>query len=530
MTDEITFTGDEITDLTIPEAVVREKLEDGDDSTDDSTGDDTGGDGEDGMSGIDLSDWRIIDVTTRGVDSNGETDLAEYVRDANWSGGRFLFVLPEGSYKWGRELLFNGNDGEYDEPIPECIGFIGKPHAVFDVDMRPNCTDEPNIFRFGTHREGVPKVILKNITFDIGDADAHRDAGIMRAYITDRMETKNLSLTKRQRIAEDGTDNGDRHTFLTCCIEEDAVAVHEDVDLLAGDVHRPGEESVGHAIGFAAEPPHVGTTYYNNCKIAGYTDNGFYVRDGPGKNILEGCMARNCGGGHIRLGFHDHARNCKVIVDGTEEPANGAAVWIQEAKGTRAEGIRVIAPEMANDVFRTTGEQNGGAIRDCYVELGDTGEYVWKARGKGPAASFDYANNTVHDECTGWTREASYSIAQENVTMRNISHHGPGQRIPFAFRAKGTVVKNSDIEVNGMVLARLGSVNADGEEAHVRMKDNTIVDPGSYQYAFKAYRSPNLRWLVLEDNDFSDANYSQAIANATFDDFDVGDLNRCEGL
>lgn len=456
------------------------------------------------------------------------SELASFVRSINDTGEKYEIHLPNDTYRWSRELRFTGGGGEYSEPLPDYIGLLGEGDTRIEVDMRPNCTQKPSVFFFGTRRDPLPRVELRNLHFDIGDADPMRDAGLMRAYIGDRMETSNISLTRRCRLNADGSRNGDRHTFLTCCVDRDATAIHENVDLTAGDTHRPKQSGVGHAIGFAAEPPHVGTAYYRDCKIAGYTDNGFYVRDGYGKSVLEGCTARNCGGGHIRLGYHDVARDCKVVVDGTDEPANGCAVWLQDTQGTVAERIRVIAPAMENDVFRTSGVQNGGAIRDCYVELGETGEYVWKARGDG-GATFRFDGNVVEDECTGQVREASYSLAQAGVRIRDLTHRGEGGRIPFAFRAE-SVVEGSRVTVDGMLVGRLGSLVERGATVHVRIRDCRFVDESGYDDAFKAYRSPDLRWFVLTDNDFSETGYRRAIANRSLSDFDVASIERCEGI
>lgn len=476
-------------------------------------------DDPDGEVSFDWSEWGLVDVTQHGFDGTASQGLASFIAD--YDEEDCLFILPEGEYLWDREIWYTGGTGEYSEPMPERYGLIGRPDATVRVDMRPNCTDEPNILRFGDKDNGIQNVILKNIHFDIGDADPERDAGIMRAYVAGQMYTENLSLSKRHRIGPEGEDNGDRHTFLTCCVEEDAVAVHRDIDLTAGDKYRPGEESVGHAIGFAGEPPHVGTTYWTRCRIAGYTDNGFYVRDGVGANILDGCLARNCGGGHIRLGLNDRARDCEVIVDGTEEPANGTAVWLQDASGTVAEGIRIIAPAMGNDVFRTTGYQENGRISDCYVELGDTGQYVWKARSDGPG-SFQFEGVSVYDDCDGYTRESSYSIDQPNVTIRNLTHHGTGGRIPFTPRSEGLAVRDSRIEVDGMLLARLGSILEEGETVDVLFDHVTVVDESGYDALFSTYQSPEQVRLAMRDCTLDETDYSTVIQDAELSDYQVG--------
>lgn len=470
-----------------------------------------------------------INVTDHGFSGDGTGgDLAAFLAD-NAHLER-PFYLPEGTYRYERELRFTGGDGAYSEPIPDRFEIFGEPGTRLLVDNHDNATAKPSLFWFGTSRNPMPVVRLENLDIDIGDGDPERDAGVFRAYIGDRMETRNISLTKRCRLSADGSRNGDRHTYLTNCVNRSATAKHENIDLTAGDTHRPGQESVGHAIGFAGEPTNSGTVRYVNCKIAGYTDNGFYVRDGVGSNVLEGCFARNCGGGHIRLGKHDEARNCRIRVDGKEEPANGAGLWLQDSLGTTAKGIRIEGPAMANDAVRITHDQRGGAVRDLYLELGSVGQYALKASGSQAAGRVSLENWTVDDRCTGRTREASYAVNLDGLTFEGLTHRAHGGRIPFAFRAPGATVRESDIDLNDCRLARLGSLLETGEIADVvfdRCEIRDVGDGRSWEL-FTPYESPKLVRLVLESCDVSGV--AGLLKGAELSAFDRARVTECGGV
>lgn len=489
-----------------------------------------GGETAEEVANLSVFSWNWIDVGNHTF-----SDLAQFIADNNSSTSNNVFILPEGTYNWNREIAFNNGSGTYEEPVPEGIAIIGKPNATISVDIGSNYPNSGSssrhrrIFTLGTTSNPMTQVRLENLDFDVGNADGSRDAGIFRANINDHLHAENLTLTRRKRLNSDFSRNGDRFSIRTDCVEEDAVAVHKNIDLTAGDVFQGSEGSVGHAIPFASENGHDGTNYWINCAVAGYTDNGFYVRDGRGPNILEGCLARNCGGGHFRIGHNDHMRNCTIRIDGSESPATGTALWVQEPRGTIAEGIRIIAPAMDNEMIRvsdtSSGTQRGGVIRDVYAELGNTGEFVASLSGDAPHATFTIENMTVFDDNDGSIRAGSVRCMMPNITFRDCSFFNDGGRI--AVFPRGSEVENIRFEdcyfrMNDMLVARLGHPNVSGTNVDFIFDGCKFEDQGNFGDLFRTYNSPSLERLVVRGCDGRD--YGAFIGNDSLTSFNVGNV------
>jgi hypothetical protein len=470
---------------------------------------------------LSVEGWRVIDVSNHGFPGDGSGgDLAQFVADR---AGDVAFFLPEGTYRWERPVHFTGGGGEFDEPIPERFALIGKPRATIEVHIPSStCTCERIMFRFGTYTDPVPEVELQDLHVDVGDADPDRDAGIMRAYVGERMYNRNVSLSRRCRKNADDSKNGDRHTYKVDVVDPEGVATHENIDLTAGDVHRPDTNHVGHAIPFSSEPYHEGTNRWIGCRVAGFTDNGFYLRDGDGENVLEGCYARNCGGGHIRLGRYDVARGCKIVIDGREEPAKGCGLWFQDAEATTADGIRIEAPALDNDAIRVTGDVQSGAIRDVYVNQGGT-EYGIKATGTGQ--SFTFESVTVDDSGDGSTRAACIKCTMDNttfrdVTVRNLENHGRTGHASAMVGAENVTFDSCRFLTDypyGLVIGNHG----DSPDVSVRFTRCAFENVSSQSALTYYVGSPNCKQLVMKDGDLSD--YGQVIADGhgSLSDFDT---------
>lgn len=106
--------------------------------------------------------------------------------------------------------------------------------------------------------------------------------------------------------------NGERMTFI---IEADSGAtnfIHK-VEFPDGGTNHPENNTVGHAIGPNADPSHEGLNVWKEVYCEGFMDNGFYVNNSPGRNVLWNCTAVNNGGGNFNIGNED------VVVGGYSE-------------------------------------------------------------------------------------------------------------------------------------------------------------------------------------------------------------------
>ena len=472
---------------------------------------------------LSIEGWRVVDVSNHGFPGDGSGgDLAQFVAD---NAGDVAFFLPEGTYRWERPIRFNGGSGEFDEPVPDRFAIVGKPRATIDVHIPASlCSCDRLMFRFGTPSSPVPHVELHDLDIDIGDADPDRDAGIMRAYVGETMHNSNISLTKRHRRNGDDTTNGDRHTYKVDVVDPEGVATHRQIDLTAGDVHRSGSHSVGHAIPFSSEPHHEGTNRWIACRVAGFTDNGFYLRDGDGANILEGCLARNCGGGHIRLGRYDVARGCTVVVDGSESPADGTGLWIQDAEGTTVDGLRIDAPAMNNDAIRVTGDVQSGSIRNAYVNQGGA-EYGIKATGD--CEGFTFESITIEDAGDGSTRLACIYCTMDNasfrdVTVRNLDHGASNGHANVMVGGENVTFDSCRFVTDNPYAVIFGTVRGSGAAVGARFSRCAFENPSSPSALVRYNNGPNCRQLVVKDGDLRD--YGDVIADhhGSLADFDTG--------
>lgn len=471
---------------------------------------------------LSVTGWDVIDVSNHGFagDQTGG-DLAQFVADTIAAGGQYVFYLPRGTYDWERPVLMTGGTGTHEEPVPEGFAIVGRPEATLHVDMPTD--SERLLFRLGTSSNGLPRARLENLHIDIGTADDARDAGIMRAYISDRGHFETLSLTRRKKIQDDGTtDNGDRHTFKLDVIDEAGVAVVKDVRLPNGDVYQPDADSVGHAIPFASEPDHVGTTFWINCYVEGFTDNGFYLRDGPGSNRLYSCTAKNCSAGMFRLGRNDYAEGITAIADAGLE-YNGTPLWIEEYRRSVPEPIEdnqeqysagdeddspVVVSDFqllatggpVNDVIRISHNIPEVRLEGGYVRCG-VDEYVLDATHH--TGKLSVRDLTVDDHATGATRLAAIHLDAANIQFENLTYRadpasGNGRSV-FWVDDEGTRLKVTDSDLQ-CTAAPLIEGETGGEFTMVDSRcENSATDPSILRL-----NSTPMESLRLRANDFRD--------------------------
>ncbi|ELY55425.1 hypothetical protein C491_16967 [Natronococcus amylolyticus DSM 10524] len=294
-------------------------------------------------------------VESDAIDHDG--DLAAEIRAYVGTGTEPVeFVLPAGSYDWSSGLALS-------QPI-EYVEIRGDPRASLEVRSH-----EPDAaFEFGEWDASAPpqKVVVRNVDVDIADAES-RDCGLILANVG-RAVIDNVELVGTRW--RHGPDGGDRYTLLVNTWDADAESLVRNVSLPDGAVADTEEGAVGHEIGFSADPPHEGRNVWQRCFVAGYVDNGFYTANSPGENVLEECVAANCGNGNVRPGINDAVRDCRIVLDrGSDQRYPGAGLWLNGGRPV-AERITIAAPDAGNDVVRVNSGADGGVITDLDVTTG----------------------------------------------------------------------------------------------------------------------------------------------------------------
>lgn len=490
------------------------------------------------VSNLSIHNWNVIDVGNNGFpgDRTGG-DLAQFIRD-NVGTGHTKFVLPEGTYEWQQTLQFDNTD----LTIPDGLQIVGKPEATIHVTSGVQndvgrCMDLGDVY--GAVSDAISNVYIANLHFDVGYENTDRDAGIARCHVGDNFVAENLSITRRWRKNDEDNYNGDRFTWRMDVAQRDGTAIMRNFDFTAGDVYvgpdsDPTEaELTNHAIPFGAENDHYGTSIYEGCRVAGYIDNGFYLKDGPGSNVVRNCYVKNCGGGGYRLGQSDRMESCYIEYDNTYNDAwYGAGIWVEEGEATSVDGCRMNINANINDCIRVTSLMGGLDLANIYLDLANTGDYVFRdSTSATNEAMIHVRDMTVYDACDGSVREGACELRNENYTFEGLTWYATGGRLPFTQRyttVKNATVKDSYFELNGTGVARVGS-SLDAPDVDYTFDNCKFVNTGSGTALLHDGRATNsLERLVLRDCDARD--YSSLFAGSTtLSNFTVGRLESTLG-
>ncbi|ELZ23440.1 hypothetical protein C477_02804 [Haloterrigena salina JCM 13891] len=194
----------------------------------------------------------------------------------------------------GSAIVDLGSGGEYEmQTSPSSaslVGLIGDPN------------DPPTVYltMTGTCWEMSPdELVLEGITFDISETS---DVSLLRSYgISDRLHVRDVTLRgERERVA---TGGGNRSNFLAQ-MGPNGEGLIERLSLPDGcieDLNSSGD----YAIPAGADPSHEGRNVWKDCYVEGFRDNGYYVRNSPGHNLLWNCEALNNARTNMRIGEND---------------------------------------------------------------------------------------------------------------------------------------------------------------------------------------------------------------------------------
>jgi hypothetical protein len=316
-------------------------------------------------------------------------------------------VIPTGTYSWNTEFYVT-------DPV-EYIEIRGDLRATLEIRDE----DVDFAFGFGTWDDSNPPqhVVVRNVDVDIDDRD-ERDASLITAHV-ERCLIDNVELIGRRMPY--GPEGGVRYSCLINTLDEDALSLIRNVTIPDGDIANPDLPPVGnHSIGISADPPHDGINIWQQCFVEKTVGNGFYVRNSPGENVLNRCVAANCGSGNIRLGIGDTARDCKVFLDeGSEQLYPGAALWLNGGQPI-AERIEIDGSDAQNDIVRVNSDADGGHIKGldlfCGANVESPAVRCTEASGTNPEGvlieDFDVEDITT-------SGGGSVQIRRSDVTLKN---------------------------------------------------------------------------------------------------------------
>lgn len=453
------------------------------------------------IGGIDIPNRNVIDVSNHGYagDMTGG-DIVTLFRDNPNS----VFILPAGDYAVQSSLDLT-DDASWDE-----LAIIGKPHARLVVDD----TAVDYLAWLGSSSGGTfSELRLQNLSLVVDGANS-LDAGWGRFWIDDLIDNRNLSIegTRDRYDGGDGSGGaagGDRFCYYADITTESGVGYHRNIQLTDGDTPYDSFDRQGHAIAIGSETAHVGTNLWIGCGVEEFWDNGFYVKDGEGQNILIGCYARNCGGSNIRLGTSDAAYACQSYWN--YDLANnagyaGTLLDSDEGVGTTVDGFRAINDSSTTEAVRIRSNSEVATYSNMYIE-NNTSQFALRIR----SSSGDHEQgalkmDTVRIRDTGDTsiRSAAAEVDRPNVHLTDLSittQNAGASRSCLK-------VANGGARVDGMSYLDSGATDysviaghGDGSSVVERILiDGIYMNGGVYIYD----STDDLQVLQLLDNDLRD--------------------------
>lgn len=382
------------------------------------------------------------------ADLQGDVDGLQAALDCGpvETSGPTVHLAPEDCDDLGQRIIDEPNarfvlesNGEYPIRTEPRLTDPDQPHRELAIEGNGALivvADESvgSVGWFGRKRGGAFSTLsLQNLTLVV-DPEQGYDAGWGRFWIDDRVQNANLSIEGRRDY--NGSDApGDKFAYFCCMTTPSGLGVHRHIDLGDGDTPAGGSQ-FDHAIGVGVEPDHEGTNLWVGCYLENWWDNGYYVKDGTGRNILLGCEVRNCGGANIRLGTSDVAIACRSVWDlGTKEshdyaPAdckNGTCLDADAADATAVVGMRVIKKSGENDAVRLRTLAESATYQNLYVE-NYTSQWALRvtAGSEGGTTNpetgiLEIQNGHIFDMGTTTVRGGAVRIDRDNVVLTNTS-------------------------------------------------------------------------------------------------------------
>lgn len=222
------------------------------------------------------------------------------------------------------QILNLGSGGEYEMETE--VSELGTFGVIGDPDNRPRIyyvgNDVPRLFSGGNVADTF---VLEGLIFDITEDDPNfgsgetTDISLANVRASNEVWVEDVRLEgQRQRIQNDSSGVRDRMTWLIQMTQTDATAFMHRVEFPDGGT--AGVEGAGgNAIGWSADPNHEGLNVAKGCHVEGFYDNGFYVANSNGQNILWDCYAANCRAGNFRLGTYAAWSRRDIVIGGTSE-------------------------------------------------------------------------------------------------------------------------------------------------------------------------------------------------------------------
>lgn len=265
-------------------------------------------------------------------------DLSELIEEA--SAQNAIVDLGSGTYEMSSTVTGDG----------DVAGVVG------------DGPDDATVYYRGTELEYLfntrnqPSGVLEGVTFDISetaDGENNTDVGLLYGDFSEEFWAEDIVLRgQRHRHQDlDGDGNyetvGGRFTFQVEMTQTDAEGFMHRCRFPDGgtDMHEEIGDTIGHAIGPNADPNHEGVNVWKECYCSGFADNGFYVSNSPGRNVLWDCHAENNMSGNMRLSSNDYVVGGTSEINDIPDGRSGQCLTHDRGDNVRVVGLECIGTD-----------------------------------------------------------------------------------------------------------------------------------------------------------------------------------------
>lgn len=323
-------------------------------------------------------------------------DLADLIEQA--SSQNAIVDLGSGTYEMESTVTGDG----------DVVGVVGDGPGAATIYYQGTSLDY--LFQIRNVSAGVMEGVTFDITEDAGGNNT--DVGLLDGQFDDEFWAEDVVFRGQrhrwQDLNGDGnyTSVGGRFTFLVNMTQSDAEAFIHRCEFPDGgtDVTHETGSGVGHAIGPNADPPHEGLNVWKECYCSGFIDNGFYVSNSPGRNVLWDCHAEDNATGNMRISYNDY------VVGGVSEvhdlPGDRLGQCLTHDRG---DNVKVVGLEC-----RGTGDSYGAEVIQVRTEAeeleldrvvvhtdGHNRPVRLSSDGSGPNVQIDITDCYWYDEADG---------------------------------------------------------------------------------------------------------------------------------
>lgn len=390
----------------------------------------------------------VVDLGATGVATDASSPINQTLDEA--AADDTLLYLPEGRY-----LL----DGHWKHEGFENVGLYGPEATIVPPE---GYAGDMFILGDGDASTGL---VVDGLSFDVRVTNT--GPRVLHATIADGLLVRDLSVSGIQ-----DTDQG-----LTRFDVTDPEGSGRVQRMRMEDGGKPGTVSTGCLVGPLSE----GTLTFEDCRVAGFPDNGIYGSPAPGPVKVYGGRFANNGISNLRVSGASEIRGAHVVCDEAREGVpNMRGVRLRRGEGTVVRDCLIELREVTTSDGAVTLSTGMGSATVADTTIRVDADSVPAIRAKPPGGSASTGSDGSRLTCENVTilgdaaEGRSVHVADRDASsFRNlcVQQTGVNRDGLFFLRASGSVVADSSFDVTGeAVVARDSDVRTRAVETRTDVR------------------------------------------------------------